>query len=340
MKKIALGIALVMLLTMVFGVFASAVDVESGKAVATLELFGLTEKDGNVTYTGTETGGYPDDEFGVAIRITTGNADFCYYKFTLTWDPTAIEYVECADVSVGDLLGVRTSDEKNLLSGTSTLNDKDAAEGSFTLNRVNGTNFATGTPRAPVPTYDSICAYVYFKPVSDKAANTTINFTYTEVKNATPALVESEGKSLTFKLNGGAVERTEPLESLGAQVNPAKKAIRFGANFYNLKGKAAVEDLGMIVVSAYRLGDDTLDLDLDNEYVVKVQTRGILNYVDGQKFEDYDYVNFVASITDIPENHFEDNIVARPYVVYADKEVAYSEVMVKNYAEVLAENDN
>lgn len=337
MKKIALGIALVMLLTMVFGVFASAVDVEDGKAVATLELFGLTEEDGNVTYTGTETGGYPDDEFGVAIRLTTGNAGFCYYKFTLTWDPTAIEYVECADIKEGDYLAIRTDDA--LLSGTFTLNDKDAAEGSFTLNRVNATNFATGG-RTPAPIYDAICAYVYFKPVSDKAANTTINFTYTEVKNATPATIESEGKSITFKLNGGATERTEPLESLGAQVNPSKKAIRFGANFYNLKGKAAVEDLGMLVVSDFRLNGGDLDLDLVNEYVVKIQARGILNYVEGQKLEDYDYVNFVASITDIPDNHLEDDIVARPYVVYADEEVAYSEVIVKNYAEVLAENDN
>ena len=341
MKKIALGIALVMLLTMVFGVFASAVDVEDGKAAFSLELFGLTidEKDGSVIYTGTtDTYGYPEDEFGFALNIKTGSTEFCYYKATITWDPTLIEYVEYAKPSE-ELLGEYTP-AYAFGDGNASFNEEDVAKGSFTLNRVYSENFSSGSGRTKAPVYEGTCGFIYFKPVSDKAANATINFTYTEVRNAATTVIESEGQSITIKLNHGAVERTEPLESLGAQVNPAKKAIRFGANFYNLKGKAAVEDLGMIVVSDYRLDGGVLDLDLVNQYVVKVQTRGILNYVDGQKFEDYDYVSFVASIIGIPDNHLGDDIVARPYVVYADKEVAYSEVMVKNYAEVLAENDN
>ena len=342
MKKIALGIALVMLLTMVFGVFASAVDVEAGKAVLTLELFGLTEEAGDVTYLGTYTDIYPDDEFGVAIRLTTGNVGFGFYQFELSWDPTLIQYVEFADIADGDYLEMRS--DANLISGSITINDKNTAKGSFTLQRLSPADFQT-TGRTKTDICDAICGYIYFKPISAEAANATISITSNEVKHipgpgVEPVLLECATPSLKFTLNGGVAERTEPLESLGAKVKTDAYAIRFGADFYNLESKAdlEVEDLGMLVVSAFRLGEAELTIG-SNNYAVKVQARGIENYKDGWKLEDYDKVTFVATVTDIPASHLADVIVARPYVVYSEGDPVYSAAMYRTYNDVLAAAD-
>ena len=337
MKKLAMLLAVVMLLSVVCTVFVSAEDPE---AYFELVAPGLT--DGNMNYSEEGTAAKPADGFTVAVNVHTPNG-FNYAKFTINYDATILS---CFAATASGKTDSRYKVDTGLPIVTySVLNSE--TDGTRTLNTVNPLDFQIEDEETfeMVDVTDATLVFLYFEPLTKDACNATISFSYTEVKSTkkageTPKLLESEGKSLTIKLNGGAVERTEPLESLGAQVNPAKKAIRFGANFYNLKDKAAVEDLGMLVVSDFRLNGGDLDLDLVNEYVVKVQARGILNYVEGQKLEDYDYVNFIASITDIPDNHFEDDIVARPYVVYADEEVAYSEVMVKNYAEVLAANDN
>lgn len=343
MKKIALGIALVMLLTMAFGVFASA---DFAAPVVTPDVFGASMKDGSIQYLGTETDDIPDDIFGVVINATVADG-FCYYRIPMSFDPTLIEYVTCCPPSEdGELLGIYEGTYNKINGGTFSPNETKAAQGYVNFNMVNATNFTKKSGLKTVTQTDATCVIVYFRPLTEKACNATISF-------ATPEFPElyfqnsddehfynyADVSAITLKLNGGAPVATEALESLGAQVNEEKKGIRFGANFYNLEGKAAVEDLGMLLISDYRLGDGTLDLDLANEYVVKVQARGILNYVEGNKLEDYANVTFVAAVLGL-DGHLDDDIVARPYVVYADEEVAYDDAMTRNYNYVLEHADN
>ena len=333
MKKIALGIALVMLLTMAFGVFASAG--EGGTATVYLDLFGYTEEDGDITYTGTTDKDGPTDEFGVAVQLETNDVPFCLYKVIVNWDPNVIDYIEYSDVD-GDYMDYYEGDVVIPAGGTVTTNDLKTSEGQIIFTNVSGSNFQ----KKKKDIYACTVGFIYFKPKSNAPANATISITYTEVKDSVPSLIVSEGSSLKFTLNGGVAERTEPLESLGAKVKTDAYAIRFGADFYNLESKAdlEVEDLGMLVVSAFRLGEAELTIG-SNEYAVKVQARGIENYKDGWKLEDYDKVTFVATVTDIPASHLADVIVARPYVVYSEGDPVYSAAMYRTYNDVLAAAD-
>lgn len=205
MKKLSLALCVAMLLTMVFGVFASAVEVEEGKGVFYLETFGPTCENGNVNYLGTETDEMPDDIFGVALQVKTGDAPFCYYKIEIAFDPTVIEYVGYSNAEDGDVLAMNTPIAK--LIGIAMTNENNVATGSIICNRVNALNFTQKQGFKTVDVYEATCVYFYFRPVSDAPANTTIAFTHTEIRNQIPSLFDSTGINYNLTINGGVEEK-------------------------------------------------------------------------------------------------------------------------------------
>ena len=163
-----------------------------------------------------------------------------------------------------------------------------------------------------------------------------INFIAGNYYNSKSSTYKDNGIAMMSEIEVFASSIDKPVQSIGAQINAEKSAIRFGANFYNLEDKAEVEDIGMLVLPAAKLGEAELNLDLANDLVAKIHATGILNYEADKALADYEYVTFVAAICGIPEGHLSDDIVARPFVEYSNEETAYGEAMVRNYEAVAA----
>ncbi len=135
-----------------------------------------------------------------------------------------------------------------------------------------------------------------------------------------------------------------PIVSLGAKANETLGGLRFGATYNDIEENGEVTGLGILVISADRLGDNTLDLGYASntaiaKYVADIECRTIENPVDGQEFEEYSSFNFYATVIGLGD-HADENLVAVPYITYVDGTVFYGEVMTNSLNGVLNGNSS
>ena len=139
---------------------------------------------------------------------------------------------------------------------------------------------------------------------------------------------------------------SEPVVSLGAKANESLYGIRFGATYNKVFGYGEVTGLGFLLISEYRLGDNALDLTYTSnaeiaKYVVNVEARTIVEYVEGKDFSEYETFTFYASVVRLDrKNNLDDNIVAVPYITYASGKTVYGKQMMNNFNGVLAGNSS
>ncbi len=132
----------------------------------------------------------------------------------------------------------------------------------------------------------------------------------------------------------------DSIASLGAKANESSSGLRFGATYTKVDTNGELTDLGFLLISSYRLGDNTLDLDYANNsaiasYVIKITACGIEEYEEGKAFDDYDTCTFYATVIGLG-NYADQDIVAVPYAAYASGKVVYGEQIVNNLNGVLA----
>lgn len=341
MKRIALILAVAMMVSCFACVFASADDCVFTFATAGIE-------DNNVVYLGTTTDDIPDDIFAVALRVDTAGQPFCRYKVEIAFDATKLGYVACTESEGDCLLGIydHTTDGYKKVK-YDICNEKFAADGKIIVTMTNASNLTYKQGLKTMDLTKASFVVLYFYPLTDEACDTTISWTYTEVRNAVPSLLPSSGENLTLKMNGGAPEAAAPLTSLGALVNEELVGLRFGATYNRIVENGEVTDLGMMLLPAAKLGEDELTLDYiangaNGDLVAKLSARGIDadSYVANQAFEDYASFTYTCTVIGL-EGHEEADIVAVPYITYDGTGTIsefYADAMVRNFAAVLAAN--
>ena len=132
----------------------------------------------------------------------------------------------------------------------------------------------------------------------------------------------------------------DSIESLGAKANAGSNGLRFGATYTKVDTNGELTDLGFLLISNYRLGDNTLDLNYASNseiasYVIKVTACGIEEYEEGKAFDDYDTCTFYATVIGLAD-YADQDIVAVPFAAYANGKVVYGEQIVNNLNGVLA----
>ncbi|MBQ9848946.1 MAG: hypothetical protein IJO64_07810 [Clostridia bacterium] len=357
MKKIALMLAIALVLSVSMCVFASAEGTISGELVVT---YGL-DADGNVnisdsTFNESNTGydlAIPSDVIAVQYNFDTNNTGFAAYIFELNYDPTKLQLLGCINTetmalaATGDM-NVLVFDKTNIsetfggvgIFGEATpdlpwtaVADNAIKEGDEKGPlRIVGVNGVTNYKKGLKNLTSGVAGYIYFQPITDEACDTTISIPYMEATGADKVKHTGSGNSITIKLNGGAPEAAAPVVSLGAKVNAALTGLRFGATYNKIEENGIVNDLGMLLLPTAKLGENTLDLDFAaaNALVAKVRARSIEGYVEGYNFEDYTTFNFYVTLLGL-EGHEDADIVAVPYIVYDDGTVIYADQMVHSF---------
>ncbi len=132
----------------------------------------------------------------------------------------------------------------------------------------------------------------------------------------------------------------DSVESLGAKANANSNGLRFGATYTKVDTNGELTDLGFLLISDYRLGDNTLDLNYASNseiasYVIKVTACGIEEYEEGKAFDDYDTCTFYATVIGLAE-YADQDIVAVPFACYANGKIVYGQEIVNNLNGVLA----
>lgn len=132
----------------------------------------------------------------------------------------------------------------------------------------------------------------------------------------------------------------DSIESLGAKANAGSNGLRFGATYTKVDTNGELTDLGFLLISNYRLGDNTLDLNYASNseiasYVIKVTACGIEEYEEGKAFDDYDTCTFYATVIGLAD-YADQDVVAVPFAAYANGKVVYGEQIVNNLNGVLA----
>lgn len=341
MKRIALILAIVMMMSCFACVFASA------DYTTVVYTFAPAVED--ITYLGTETDGIPDDAFAVGLRLDTQGQKFCRFKIRMSYDPTKLGYITCSESEGECLLGQYDPGDYRITK-YDICNDPTSGNrepGDLILTMTNAYNM---TYKQGLKTYDlTKCTMVilYFYPLTDEPCDTTLSWTYTECMNAIPEEIPSIGENYTLKLNGGAPEAAAPLESLGAKVNEDLVGLRFGATYNKVAENGEVTDLGMMLLPSAKLGEDTLDLNYiangaNGSLVAKLSAKGIDadSYVANQAFADYTSFTYTCTVIGL-DGHEDADIVAVPYITYDGTGTIseyYADAMVRNYAAVLAAN--
>ncbi|GEM_PF-3447603 len=284
-------------------------------ATAEVELVSF-DKDGatetnEMTFTNSEA-----DKFGIEVNLNTYENKYSKFETVVSFDPTIFEYIgtSCPGFS---------GSGAELETIAATVNDEFYAAGKIII---------TVKTAEDSTQYAGNVATLYFRLRGLVSTDATISVEKTTLINSAKQNIKYEEiKPVEFKLNGG-----DPIKSLGAQFNAEKVALRFGANYTRIAGKT-VADMGMYLVSEKALGgkDVTVANVTANAKTIKVSANGIdaASYVEGQAFEDYASFNFTVAVTGLT-GHESDNIVAVPYVLFEDGEVAYGEPMVRNYNDV------
>ncbi len=131
----------------------------------------------------------------------------------------------------------------------------------------------------------------------------------------------------------------DPVVSIGAKANEELGGIRFGATYNKVTSNGQVTGLGFLIISADKLGDNTLDLNYASnseiaKYVAKVECRTIEDYVEGKAFEDYASFTFYATVIGLG-NYADEDIVAVPYITYLDGDTFCGEAMTNSVNGVL-----
>ena len=345
MKKIALMLALVLVMSASMCVFASADPAISAKPVI---YYGLDEN-GNVNQTDATnadndqelTG--PSDMIAIAYEFDTDGTGFAGYNFVLNYDATkfnllGIDYDNWALTADSDVGQVWCKSEVTSDFGTEPFGatapvvDKLAydlnngrvstAHGQASNYKNKGKNITSGN-----------AFIIYLEPITSEACDTVISASYMEIALDDAATKYTcVGESVTVKLNGGAPEAAAPVVSLGAKVNATITGLRFGATYNKIEENGIVNDLGMLLLPTAKLGENTLDLDFAaaNALVAKVRARSIEGYVEGYSFEDYATFNFYVTLLGL-EGHEDADIAAVPYIVYDDGTVIYADQMVHSF---------
>ena len=330
MKKLSMLLAVLMVVTCCC-VFASA----EGEAPLAHYSFAPTNGSTDITYLGTETDEVPDDIFGIALNVKTDNMPFCRFKVILQFDQTKLEYVTCSEngPAAGDLLEQYTPVHQ---LNYDICNAGYAAEGKMIVTMTAPYNLTYKKGIKNKELYEGTMVYLYFRPLTAEACDTTITYTYTECMDQTTYEIPSDGAPLTLKLNGGAPVVSDPVVSLGAKINKEKIALRFGATYNRMEEKGAVDELGMLLLPQALLGVNELNLEYaavkDNK-VANLQAKGIVEFVSGQKFEDYATFTYYCTVVGLA-GHEDKAIVARPYIKYAGGEVVYAEAMARSYNDI------
>ena len=331
MKKLSMLLAVLMVVTCC-SVFASATAPDDDGPATCHYTFVPTNGSEEVTYLGTVTDDIPDDIFGIALNIKTDNKPFARFKVELQFDTTKLEYITCSEPKGEDLLGQYTPVEQ--LNYDICNDDVFIAEGKIIVTMTAHDDLTHRQGLNKVPTYEGTMIYLYFHPLTAEPCNTTINYIYTECMNETTHIYASDGESLTLKLNGGAPKASAPVVSLGAKINKLTTALRFGTQYNKMEGKAAVDELGMLLIPQRNMweNDTFADLTLDskNPMIVNLQAKGIVEFVSGQKFDQYDKFTFYCTVINLA-GHETNAIVARPYIKYTDGTVEYADAMVRSF---------
>lgn len=149
-------------------------------------------------------------------------------------------------------------------------------------------------------------------------------------------------ENLTIGTNANIVfyHPKDSIESLGAKANESSSGLRFGATYTKVDTNGELTDLGFLLISSYRLGSNTLDLDYASNsaiasYVIKITACGIEEYEEDKAFDDYDTCTFYATVIGLGD-YADQDIVAVPYAAYASGKVVYGEQIVNNLNGVLA----
>ena len=135
---------------------------------------------------------------------------------------------------------------------------------------------------------------------------------------------------------------TPLLEMLGAAVNPALSAMRFGARYSAsaLPSGAEVVSMGMLLYPEHML---TGELAFDGngrveDGVANIRAAGIANFIPGRVFAEYEYIEFYVTINQIPENGYNTKISARSYIAYRQNGIlhyAYADTISRSYNYIL-----
>ncbi len=350
-RKLALLLVVIMVFSSILMTTASAEDdvVQFG-----FNPYYGVDAENNVNYLGTETGGFPDDLFAVAVEYDSVSTPICWTQIDISWDASKIQLIYATDGE--DILSAYSG---RIPTGTTgVVNDEltgNREPGNLITNKASAGNWNYTVAGFPPQTYtltEAAICFLYFKPLSAEPANVTFSFNFTQAQHKPVGLsydLVSEGTSAVVKLNGGAAD-VDPVKSLGAKVNQALKGIRFGSE-YNKKDLKEVEEIGMLLYPTAKLGADTLDMDYylanpfsaENETgVVKVQAIGISasDFVPGRAFGLYDKFVYFVTLLNVPDANLATDVTAVPFIVYADGEIVYGDPLVRNYNAVLAASDD
>lgn len=322
LKRFSLLIAFVMILASVSGIYVSA----AGSVTTSITALGLTNNE--IIYTGVQS----DDAFIVAVNLTV-DKDLKYWKATLSWDANKLEYLG-ASAKIEDLGGVYSGD-KVTSDVMSVVNDLNVATGSLIANAISVTPMKNGSANFTT----GAVLFVKFVPVSANTSNATITLESARVlinDGTKDVYAGSVGtSSLLIKVNGGAAN-SDPVTSLGAKINIARKGLRFGA-LYNKQSDKELKEIGVLMYPTSLLGSDTLNLEYaaSHSKVAKVKEIGIEDVIANKKFNTYDSFVFHASIINIPTANLDTLVTAVPYVIFSDGTTIYGEAKSRSYNSVV-----
>lgn len=162
-------------------------------------------------------------------------------------------------------------------------------------------------------------------------------------------LALSEITAVYNEADGGSSEPKDAIVSLGAKVNTASKGLRFGAE-YNKKEDIEVDQIGMLIYPAFKLGTDILDMEYyyKNPYSEENKSGVILinavsiassDFVPGREFKDYDSFVYFVTLLNIPYGQLSTDITAVPFIKYKSGSIIYGIPLVRNYTDVLAASE-
>ncbi len=156
--------------------------------------------------------------------------------------------------------------------------------------------------------------------------------------------IDIENKTLNVAPYIG-IDDTDAVVSIGAKANTETGAVRFGAQYTKITANGEVSDLGFLLISKYRLGSATLDLNYASnnaisKYVVRVTACGIEEYDANRSFEDYASFTFYATVVGVGDAYADENIVAVPYIIYKDGTSCIGAEIMNSYNGIIAGNSS
>ena len=271
------------------------------------------------------------DTFDVVITIddVASGYDLSLLEFTLTYDADYLAPAYDQSAAGDDTRFSATPSGKNWDHITMI------EDGSFyCFLSADDTGYANGAITDSAISAGDTLTFVLPFTVLNAAAGKSVSIQITDL-----TAYNADDEDFATPISGGvqnytftATDKTNPITTIGAQINTATPALRLAAKYDATLLSVAredVEDVGIVFYPTRLLGDNELTYDTNG--AMKLSAYGIDRdyYVEGNEFEDYDAFIFFVTITNIPANGMDDLISYRGYIKNYDRaggEITLAEV--------------